>query len=241
MKSFKAIPQTIICSLWVVVVFYIISSAPMPLAGFPEQESGLIAKRQAYNPSLAAALDTGLRDFWQKPEMVLDRLGSLEGLKIADIGCGEGYFTLRLLERVGPEGHIFANDIQREMLDALVLEIPDEYRDRISLVLGNEDDTAIGEKVDLVFLVQVLGEIPDQPAFLKQIKRLMHEKSRLVLIDSKHITDAETGFTRPLNLKKMADALAAEGLVFVKDYDEGDFEFLPKQFFFILELSESQG
>ena len=237
MKFSNAIPQITACTLWALVVFYIISSAPMPLAGFPEQESGLIAKRQAYNPSLAAALDTGLRDFWQKPEMVLNLLGDLDGLTVADIGCGEGYFTLRLLERVGPDGHVFANDIQPEMLDALALRIPPEYRDRISLVLGNPDDTGIGEVVDLIFLVQVLGEIPDQPAFLKQIKRLMHADSRLVLIDSKHITDAETGFTRPLNLQKMVDALATEGLVLVDDYRSADFEFLPKQFFFVLELA----
>ncbi len=234
----KPLTQIIICLFWVGSVFYLIGRPPKPPPPFPEQMEELGPARSAYNPVLAAALDQGLRDFWQKPDQVLEALGSLEGLKVADIGCGEGYFTLRLLDLVGKEGKVFATDIQQAMLDTLDTRIPQESRDRVELVLGSTEDTGISEPVDLIFVIQVFGEVPNRSQFLAQLKRIMHARSRLVLIDSKHITDPTSGFTRPLNLVKLIRELYDSGFVFSEEYDAADFDFLPKQFFFVLRLGE---
>jgi len=233
----KPFYQVLFCLAWVFAVFYMISRPPVLPPFFPEQEGVTAPSRASYNPALAAALDQGLRDFWQKPEQVLDALGDLNGLKVADIGCGEGYFTLKLLERVGPEGKVFANDIQQEMLYTLDSRIPDHLRERVVLVLGGQD-TGITEKVDVIMLIQVFGEISDRPGFLAQLKKIMHEKSRLVIIDSKHLTDPVNGFTRPLNLNKLIDEFRENGLVFPPEFQLENFRFLPKQFFFVLELEK---
>lgn len=233
----KPIYQVLFCLAWVFAVFYMISRPPEPPAFFPERQGDLAPSRSTYNPVLAGALDQGLRDFWQKPDQVLEALGDLTGLKVADIGCGEGYFTLKLLEQVGPEGKVFANDISQEMLFTLDSRIPDHLRDRVVLALGGPDGTGIEEKVDLVLVIQVFGEIPDRKSFLEQLKSIMHEHSRLVIIDSKHLTDPTTGFTRPLNLNRLIHEFNEQGLVFPEDFVMDDYRFLPKQFFFILELA----
>ena len=231
----KTFPQVLLCAAWILAVFYYMGRPPKTPEPFASADN-MAPSREVYNPALGSALDPKLRDYWQKPYQVLERLGDLTGLKVADIGSGEGYFTLKLLDRVGPTGKVYANDIQKEMLDVLESRIPDAYRDRIALILGSETETGIPEPVDLILLIQVFGEVPNQKTFLRQLKRIMHENSRLVIIDSKHITDPHNGFTRPLDLLRLTRELNGEGLVFPADFDPLDFDFLPKQFFFILEL-----
>lgn len=223
------------CLLWVALVFYVLSHPPESPAPFHDQAQG--ALRAVYNPEIAAALDQDLRDFWQKPDQVLELLGNLTGLKIADIGCGEGYFTLRLLSLVGAQGEVFATDIQQEMLEILANKIPADLLDRVNLIQASTDDTGVPEPVDLILLIQVLGEIENQASFLGSLKRIMHHQTRLVVIDSKHVTDPVNGFTRPLNLHKLKKVFHGQGLVPHEGYNSLDLDFLPKQFFFVLRLA----
>src|SRR5687767_5488189 len=69
---------------------------------------------------LFPATDLGLlespdRAAWQKPELIMDALRIAEKATVADIGAGAGFFTVRLADRVGPNGIVYAEDIQQEM------------------------------------------------------------------------------------------------------------------------------
>jgi len=61
-------------------------------------------KRKLFEPNDLGLLDAPDRDQWQKPEQIMDTLGIAEGSKVADIGIGSGWFTVRLARRVGPNG-----------------------------------------------------------------------------------------------------------------------------------------
>ncbi len=232
----KPLPRIFLCLLWMAFLFYQVSRPPETPAPFPEQFGPLTPSRSIYNPTLAAALDEDLRDFWQKPDQVLDMLEPLMGATVADIGSGEGYFTLRLLERVKAGGKVIATDIQPDVLHMLESRIPEPYRDRVALVLGSETSLGFEEKVDLALLVQVFGEVEDQRGLLAQIREVMHRHSRLALIDSKHVTDPVTGYTRPLNLNALMATLDQAGFELIPGYRYADYNFLPKQFFFALRL-----
>lgn len=224
--------QRVILALWLGLGLYLVSQSPKAPQPFPDERMG--ASREANNPLFTAALNTSLRDYWQKPDQVLESLGELEGLTVADIGCGEGYFTLPLLEKVGPTGRVYATDIRAEVLDALRAKIPEEQRDRAKLIHITGTDTGIPTKVDLILLVQVFGEIENPDSFLDSLVAIMNPGTRLVMIDSKHITDSTSGFTRPRNLAALQHRLASHGLVFHPDYPVDVYDFLPKQFFFVL-------
>ena len=231
--------QLLLCAFWTAVAFYALSRPPRSPRSFPEQGDDPLPLRGVYNPNLAAALDQeDLRDFWQKPDQVLEALGPLEGLAVADIGCGEGYFTLRLLSLVGDTGKVYATDIQQEVLDTLERRIPEEYRSRVELIHSDAKGIGIPGRVDLILLVQVLGEVQQRGEFLRQIRELMHQNTRLAIIDSKHITDPDNGFTRPLNLRKLIEELNQAGFGLDPDYQQGQFDFLPKQFFFVFVLAD---
>jgi len=224
------------CLIWIGFLFFSVSRPPSPPEPFPDQTGRMTPSRAVYNPELAASLDQGLRDFWQKPEEVLDTLEPLEGLTVADIGCGEGYFTLRLLPRVGPDGLVYATDIQPEVLRELEAAIPEPFRDRATLALGSEGKLGFDARADLALLIQVLGEVEDQRGLLAQIAGVMGPDSRLALIDSKHVTDPATGYTRPINLENLITQLDRAGFEWAPEYDPIELNFLPKQFFFVLRL-----
>ena len=59
------------------------------------------------------------RDAWQRPEKIMDELRIAEGSVVADLGAGGGWFTVRLAHRVGPNGVVYAEDIQPQMIEAI--------------------------------------------------------------------------------------------------------------------------
>ena len=92
--------------------------------GGPAAAQTAPAQSQAGRHTLFPPTDLGLlespdRDIWQKPEQIMDALGIADGSKVADIGAGGGYFTVRLARRVGPNGVVWANDVQPAMIEAI--------------------------------------------------------------------------------------------------------------------------
>src|SRR4029077_2160620 len=82
-------------------------------------------------PRLFQAQDLGLleapdRDQWQKPDQIMDALGVAEGSMVAELGAAGGCFTLRLARRVGPNGLVYAEDIQPLMLEAISRRMQNE-------------------------------------------------------------------------------------------------------------------
>src|SRR6187401_3415608 len=72
---------------------------------FPPQDLGL--------------LEAPDRDQWQRPDRIMDALAIADASVVADVGAGSGWFTIRLARRVGPQGMVFAQDVQRVMIDAI--------------------------------------------------------------------------------------------------------------------------
>src|SRR5436853_7938787 len=82
------------------------------------------ASAAAQQPRIFSPKDLGLleppdREAWQKPEQVMDALQIAEDSVVADLGAGGGWFTIRLARRVGPHGLVYAEDVQRLMIEAI--------------------------------------------------------------------------------------------------------------------------
>ena len=93
-------------------------------------DTGLLAEQKTKpsptrSPRLFEPEDLGLleppdREAWQKPDQVMDAVHIAEGTTVADIGAGGGWFTMRLARRVGPNGRVYANDVQRLMIEKAI-------------------------------------------------------------------------------------------------------------------------
>src|SRR4029450_3335828 len=72
-----------------------------------------------FRPEDLSELEGPDRDEWQGPDKIMDALGIREASVVADLGAGSGWFTIRLARRVGPNGMVYAEDVQREMFESI--------------------------------------------------------------------------------------------------------------------------
>src|ERR1051326_8269024 len=110
------------------------------------------------------------REQEEQPDLALDAIGIGVGSTVADIGAGVGYFTWRLAERAGPQGKVYANDIQPEMLERLKRNVAARGLHNVEPVLGAVDDPRLpAGKMDLVLLVDVYHEFSQPQKMLHKI------------------------------------------------------------------------
>ena len=124
------------------------------------------------------------REAEEQPDKALDLLEIPKGATAADIGAGAGYITWRLAERVGPNGKVYANDIQPAMLTILRRHMKDRHLDNVETVLGMMDDPRLpAHTMDLVMLVDVYHEFSEPQKMLRKIRESMKSDGRLVLLE----------------------------------------------------------
>ena len=129
-------------------------------------------------------LDRGERDAEEAPEAALEAIGLRPGMQIADVGAGTGYFALRMARRVGPEGKVWANDIQPEMLEMLRQRARTAKVANVETVLGSDTDPRLpAGQMDLVLLVDVYHEFAHPQQMLAGIRRSLKPDGRLVLLE----------------------------------------------------------
>ena len=131
--------------------------------------------------------DNTNRVVWQKPEVVIDLLGNLEGKTIADIGAGTGFFALRLAPKAKK---VIAIDIDPRFtsyLDSLkAFELPEDVQERLETRLALPDDPKLAQgEADIVMIVNTFMYIKDQVAYLENLKRGISDGGLLLIIDFK--------------------------------------------------------
>lgn len=126
------------------------------------------------------------RSDWQSPELVIQKLGPLEGKVVADIGCGTGYFTLLLARRAE---RVIAIDIEAEFLDYLEerkLEFSPTTTASIETRLTVEDDPNLSDReVDAALMVNVYYYLENRVDYMSRVKKGLKEDGLLVLVEFK--------------------------------------------------------
>jgi predicted methyltransferase len=84
-----------------------------------------------------------VRDERNEAQVVMELADMRPGMTVADIGAGEGYYTVRLAERVGADGRVLAQDISREALDRLGRRVERERLENISIKFGDTDNRSL--------------------------------------------------------------------------------------------------
>ena len=112
------------------------------------------------------------------------------GMRVADIGAGEGYYTVRLAEAVGAKGRVLAQDIDREAIDRLGARVVRERLDNVSIKLGQPDNPMLPENsFDRVFLVHMYHEVQEPYAFLWNMWPSLKEGGQVIVVDVDRPTD----------------------------------------------------
>lgn len=124
---------------------------------------------------------------------IMDHAHVAPGMTVADIGAGEGYYTVRLAKRVGRDGRVLAEDIMPEVIDALGQRINREDWTNVSVRLGAPDDPKLPEhSFDRIFMVHMYHEIDEPYAFLWHMRPALKTNGEVIVVDSDRPT-AEHG------------------------------------------------
>ena len=99
-------------------------------------------------------------------------------LTVADIGAGEGYYTVRLAEKVGKKGRVLVQDIDQGAIDRLAERVNRKSLDNVSIKLGAPDDPRLPENsFDRIFLVHMYHEVREPYAFLSRLRPALLDKN----------------------------------------------------------------
>jgi ubiquinone/menaquinone biosynthesis C-methylase UbiE len=106
------------------------------------------------------------------------------GMTVADIGAGEGYYTVRLSERVGPRGRVLAQDIDQQAIRRLGDRVGRESLDNVSIKLGAGDDPRLpANSFDRIFLVHMYHEVSEPYAFLWRMRPALRQGGQVIVVD----------------------------------------------------------
>jgi len=130
------------------------------------------------------------RDDRNEAQTVMDLAGIAPGMTVADIGAGDGYYTVRLADRVGAGGRVLAQDIDAGARDRLAQRVLRERLDNVSVRLGTPDDPKLPENsFDRIFLVHMYHEVEEPYAFLWRLRPALREHGQVVVVDVDRPTD----------------------------------------------------
>ena len=179
------------------------------------------------------------RDREEDCKTMLAALGIRPGDTVCDLGCGNGFYTLKLAQLVGEKGRVLAVDIQREMLGLLKDRAAAEKVTNVETVLGTVVDPKLpANSVDLVLLVDVYHEFSHPEQMLAAIRRSLKPKGRVALVEFRAEDPAVP--IKPLHKMSKAQILKEfppNGFKLVEEFDK-----LPWQhvMFFERDASEPQ-
>ncbi|MEY2942873.1 MAG: hypothetical protein RLY97_887, partial [Pseudomonadota bacterium] len=131
------------------------------------------------------------RDSVNEARLVMAMAAIQPGMTVADIGAGEGYYTVRLAPMVGARGRVLAEDIDRAVLVRLGDRVARDRLDNISIIQGDEADPHLPDgSFDRIFLVHMYHEVREPYAFLWHLRPALRKNGRVILVDSDRPSDA---------------------------------------------------
>jgi len=181
---------------WLALVLTVVSAAPLAAqtpheqhhpgqsAPDPKTQGGLGHMDHRFDDPerYAKEFDDPGRDAWQMPERVIEALALKTGAKVADIGAGTGYFSMRLAAAPA-KPTVFAVDLEPAMVAHLAKRAAAEKRVNVVAVQAAADSPNLPEAMDVVLVVDTYHHIPNRPAYFAGVREKLRPGGRLAIID----------------------------------------------------------
>lgn len=130
------------------------------------------------------------RDRLGEARTVMDLAQIKPGASVADIGAGEGYYTVRLAERVGRKGRVLAEDIDPGAIERLGRRVEKDRLDNVSIRTGTPENPRLPDNsFDRIFMVHMYHEVAEPYAFLWNLRPALRQGGSVVVVDVDRPTD----------------------------------------------------
>jgi len=204
-------------------------------AGIREEDLFKKLSRTARANGYIWMLEREGREEFQKPDEVMKAFELRPGMNVADVGCGSGYFTVKVAKEIGPGGKVWAIDAWQDMLDYLERRLLIEGLDNVELVKVERDDPRIPRgAADMILMVDVFHYISERVAYGEKLREGLAPGGRLIVIDyiPKSLEERPWGPPPSQHLSEadLTADLEKAGFRKVKEHD-----FLPEQYFVVYE------
>ena len=175
------------------------------------------------------------REREERCSLMLAKLGVTPGMNVCDMGCGNGFYTVKLAKMAGPKGHVYAVDIQQEMLDKLKQRAKLAKVENYTPILGSTVDPKLPKgKIDLILLVDVYHEFSNPEEMLARMRESLAPKGVVVLVEFRAEDPAVP--IKPehkMSKDQINKELTANGFKLAKEFDK-----LPWQHMMWFEVAE---
>ncbi len=133
--------------------------------------------------------DEAKRDHDREAERVFERLGVRPGLRVADLGAGDGYYTVRLAHRLGTGATVYAQDVNPTFLKELQARLSREGLTQVRTVLGAPQDPKLpADSIDIALLSHVYHEIENPFAFMYRLRHSLALDGRVAIVEADRLT-----------------------------------------------------
>jgi ubiquinone/menaquinone biosynthesis C-methylase UbiE len=141
-----------------------------------------VASAQARNSEVA-------RERWQRVPDLVAAMNLTEGSRVADVGAGSGFLTVRLASAVGPSGRVYAVDIVPEVLKRLRERVATAGLTNVEVVEAREDDPRLpADSLNAIVMVNAYHEVPEYRGLLAHFRAALRSDGRLVLCEPRPTT-----------------------------------------------------
>jgi len=175
----------------------------------------------------ARVFDDPARDAWQKPHEVIRALAPAPDARIADIGSGTGYFSVRLAHAV-PKGRVYGVDTEPDMVKHLADRARREHLANVVAIAGRPDDAALPEKVDLVLMVDVYHHIADREDYFGRLRGSLKPGARVAIIDFSETSKDGPPRRERISPTRVRAEMRRAGYALAEEH-----RFLPNQYFLV--------
>ncbi len=165
------------------------------------------------------------RDKWQKADELIRQLNLKSGSRVADVGCHEGYLTIKLSGVVGASGKVYAVDVEQSKIDKLKTILDKRSITNVEPIKGNYDDPKLPlNALDGVIILDTYHEMDDHDKILQHIKASLKRGGRLVLCEPiadvrKKLTRVEQERKHELDINYALEDLQKAGFQIIKKQD----------------------
>lgn len=126
------------------------------------------------------------RAIWQKPGLVIEKLGDVSNKVIADIGAGTGYFSLKLAPKSSKVIAIEIDTLLIHKIDSLKQYLPADFKNNLETRLAQPDNPNLKDnEADIILIINTIAYLPDTENYIKTIKKGLKKGGKIMIIDYK--------------------------------------------------------